>query len=309
MEMIPHCALPIRVCLRFASRLRTFLFLSDRLMRIWRRSQARLHHLLKLRIFRWIGFSHEEIDAATAKDGTTMIDEAQSMPEGDEAFSPKVTFTWINPNPIEAGERIVPARIASRAGRKFAALCMILTDLSFALECLTEADRLGIPHAINLHIKTLIFSWVVAYARPFIGGVRAIKLTTDIFSEEATFNIDIHEYLIALRNKHISHSINEFESCEAIAMIIGTPELGWRDGGAIGAAETQSIGLTRTMVRQAIAHITGAINFLSTIIEKRRVELYNEFKIQFAKDGKWEMAPFRVPHFSNVSKARPMPLR
>jgi hypothetical protein len=100
--------------------------------------------------------------------------------------------------------------------------------------------------------------------------------------------------------------INEFEACEAIAMLVGTPGLAWRDGGAIGVAETQTIGLSHTMVRDAIAHITGAVNFLSTTLEKRRVELYNEFKTQFAKDGKWEMAPFfRIPNPSNVSKQRP----
>jgi hypothetical protein len=135
-----------------------------------------------------------------------------------------------------------------------------------------------------------------------MSGVRAIKLTPETFSsEDVTFNAEIHEYLISLRNKHISHSVNEFESCEA-----GTPGLGWRDGGAIGVAETQSIGLSRAMVRHAIAHITGAVNFLSTTIEKQRAELYNEFKTQFAKDGKWEMAPLaRVPDRSNISKRRP----
>lgn len=200
----------------------------------------------------------------------------------------------------------MPAKIASSAGREFAALYMMLTDLSFALECLTEADRLGIPNATDLHIKTLIFSGVVAYARPFMSGVRAIKLTPDTFSSEGvTFNTEIHEYLISLRNKHISHSVNEFESCEAIAILVGTQALGWRDGGAIGISETQIIGLSRTMVRHAIAHITAVVNFLSTTVEKRRVELYNEFKTQFAKDGKWEMVPLRIPSRSNISKRRP----
>jgi hypothetical protein len=227
--------------------------------------------------------------------------------ETGEFFSPKWIFKWINPTQIKEGEAIAPAKIASSAGRKFAALYMILSDLSFALECLIEADRLGIPNTTNLHIKTLIFSGLVAYARPFAGGVRAIKLTPDTFSSaESTFNAEIHEYLIDLRNKHISHSVNEFESCEAIAIMVGTPGLGWRDGGGIGVVETQVIGLSRTMVRHAIAHITGAVNFLSTTIENRRVELYNEFKTQFAQDGKWEMAPLvRIPHRSKVSKGRP----
>jgi hypothetical protein len=206
-----------------------------------------------------------------------------------------VTFAWINPNPIEAGETIVPAKIASSAGLKFAALYMILADLSFALECLTEANRLGISSA-NLHIRALIFSGVVAYARPFKSGVRAIKLTPDTFSsgDVPTFNTDIHEYLMALRDKHISHSVNEFESCEAIAILVGTPGLGWRDGGAIGVSETQSIGLSRTMVRHAIAHITGAVNFLSTTLEKTTRRIIQ--RIQNTVRQRW-----KVGNGTNVS--------
>lgn len=218
-----------------------------------------------------------------------------------ESFSSAFSITWINPGPIEAGETIAPAKLPSEAARIFAALHLILGDLSFAEECLKTANDIGKPDDKNLHSKALIFSGVVGYARCFKSGVRALKLTpADLHSKGAPFDDEIHEYLIAMRDKHVAHSVNDFEQCEAVAIVIGKPEVGWRDGSGIGVVKKQSIGISRALVQRSVAHINNLCQFLETELSTQRFSLYAEFQANFEKTGKWEMAP--IIKFSNRSK-------
>jgi hypothetical protein len=126
------------------------------------------------------------------------------------------------------GEAIFPARITSAAGRQFAAMQLITTNLSFALECLTTADKIVVPDQSDLNSKSLIFAAAVGYAWPFKTGVREIKLDCEMFAGAVGFDAEYHKFLIALRDRHVAHS--EFERCEAVAIIVETPETGWRDG-------------------------------------------------------------------------------
>jgi hypothetical protein len=211
-----------------------------------------------------------------------------------ERVNPTWSFKFVDPKQIEAGEALAPARIASDKGRKFAALHLILTDLSFAQECLMEADKIGLPDHSNLHSKSLIFSAVVSYARPFMTGTRQFRLQP-LAITIPEFDIECHKYLIDLRNKHVAHSVNDFEKCEAIAIVVGTPSGEWRNGGAIGVIETQSIGLNRVMIQAATAHITATIAFVTKLVEELRIELYNAFRIEFEALEKWELAPIFTP--------------
>jgi hypothetical protein len=104
--------------------------------------------------------------------GATMTDDPAMDFSMGEKQSPRWTYQFVDLTRIEAGEHIVPAKIDSQAGREYAALQSVLEDLSFALECLREADKLGLPDSENIHSKALIFSAVVAYARPFKTSVR-----------------------------------------------------------------------------------------------------------------------------------------
>jgi hypothetical protein len=216
-----------------------------------------------------------------------------------------LTFTWINPSPIEKGEFIAPARILGEASRKFAAFHLIRNDFRYASECFKEAEKIGVPSATNTLSKALIFSGVVAYARPFKTGVREVKLDPETFSALAAFNIELHQFLIAVRDKHVAHSVNEFESCEAVAAVIGTPQAGWRDGSGVGVAITQVIGLSLAIVRDAISQTAAMTDFLTDQIENQRRNLYEQFRTKFAADGKWEIAPIaRLPNRRNVSRRR-----
>lgn len=210
-----------------------------------------------------------------------------------ERFPTECSFTWINPSRIEAGESIVPAKLSSSAARTFAALHLILGDLEFAEECLKAADKLGIPDNSNLHSKALIFSGVVAYARCFKSGVREHKLIPgDLTAKGAPFDHDIHHYLVDLRDKHVAHSVNDFEQCDAIAVMIGKPGSVWRDGSGIGVTKKQLIGISRTLVLKAIFHINALRQFLESGLPAQREALHAEFRDNLAKTGKWEWAPF-----------------
>jgi hypothetical protein len=209
-----------------------------------------------------------------------------------ELFSTECSFTWINPGPIEAGESIVPAKLSSATARAFAALHLILGDLEFAEECLRAADNLGLPDNSNLHSKALIFSGVVVYARCFKSGVRELTLSPgDLTTKGAPFDNNIHQYLVAMRDKHIAHSVNDFENCDAIAVMVGKPGSIWRDASGIGVTKKQTVGISRTLVLKAISHINALRQFLESEIPAQREALHAEFQSNLAKTGEWEMAP------------------
>lgn len=218
-----------------------------------------------------------------------------------EAFSTVYSYTWINPGPIETGEALVPARLNSQAARAFAALHLILGDLAFAEDCLKAANDIGIPDDKNYHSKALIFSGVVGYARSFKSGVRELTLNpADLHGKGAPFDGEIHEYIIALRDKHIAHSVNDFERCESIAIVVGKPGGEWRDASAVGVAMKQSIGISKVRIQRAVEHINALRGFLEADLASQRVVLHDEFRANFDQTGKWDMAP--IPIFSDRSK-------
>jgi hypothetical protein len=212
----------------------------------------------------------------------------------------------VDPKPIEAGEQIASAKLTTEPARQFAALHLVMADLEFALECLIEADKLGFPDASNPQSRALIFSGVVAYARCFKEGVREIRLRPeDLDAVSAGFDREIHDYLIVLRDKHVAHSVNDFEYCEAVATVIGHIERSWRVGGGVGVIMKKMIGISGALVKRAIKHIGAVKGALSVDIELRRRVLYDEFDAAFAKDGKWEMAPLaRISDRDGISKRR-----
>lgn len=98
-----------------------------------------------------------------------------------EHQNPRWTFRFVGITSVEAGEMIAPAILEGDLASEFADLHMIANDLSFALECLKEANKIGPPNSDNMLSKALIFSAVVAYARPFKTGVRGLRWILIIF--------------------------------------------------------------------------------------------------------------------------------
>jgi hypothetical protein len=178
---------------------------------------------------------------------------------------------------------------------------LILEDLEFAEECLRAADNLGLPDDSNLYSKALIFSGVIGYARCFTTGVRALRLVPDdLTARGAPFDDNIHKYLIALRDEHIAHSVNDFEQCDAVAVMIGKPGSVLRYGSGIGVTKKQTVGISRALVLEAISHINALRQFLESELPAQREALDAEFQANLAETGMWEMAP--IAKFSDRSK-------
>jgi hypothetical protein len=209
---------------------------------------------------------------------------------------------------VHAGEFMLFAKVESEAATRYVCLYMVQKDFEFARECFKESQAYGMPDGDNLHSKAFIYSAVVAYARCFMSGVRQLMLTPQSFDGMTTpaFDLKTHQFLMDVRNKHVAHSVNEFENCRVVAHVIGNNEKGWRDGTAIGVADTRVIGLSGEIVENAIAHIEAIIVYMESQIVPARAEAYKQFAEKFAKDGQWEMAPFgKIPDRGKAGVRRP----
>jgi hypothetical protein len=236
----------------------------------------------------------------------TSDDDAVIPPEFSKAERqrPQWQFRFVDTTTIEAGEIIAPARLSSDLGREYAEWHMIGADFSFALDCLKEADKLGIPDSENLHSKALIFSAVVAYARPFKTSVRALRMDAGHFSSLETFSADRHDYLIAVRDRHVAHSVNDLERSDATGVMVGTPETKWRPAG-VGVVMINTIGLTKRTVEEAIAQVTDMVGVVSGHIDRIRPLLFQAFCAEYERERKWEMAPVaQFPDRARVQKRR-----
>jgi hypothetical protein len=161
-----------------------------------------------------------------------------------EMHKPQLTWRFLDLTPIEAGEHIVPAKLDGELAAAFADLHMIANDLSFAIDCFREADKIGMPDASNLHSKALIFSAVTAYSRPFKTGVRQLKMDASYFETATNFDLELHNNLISIRDKHIAHSVNEFERSASVGVMVGHPSAKWRPAG-VGVTKLNAIGVPR----------------------------------------------------------------
>jgi hypothetical protein len=179
-------------------------------------------------------------------------------------------------------------------------------DLEYSLQCFAEASKFGVPDAMNVVAKALIFSAVVAYARPFMSGVR-VKLTPQMF--DGVWNDDdkaLHTFLIELRNRHVAHSVNDFERCDAVGIIGAYPAF-QREGNVsgVGVTSLSTIGLTGTKIREAQVHIPLMVEFVRTRISELKTKLHAEMEAELAAGTPWKMAPMiRFPDATKIANRR-----
>ena len=110
--------------------------------------------------------------------------------------------------PVNSSER----RLDLPDGQLFSDLFGIKRDLELVVEfCQRLSDAYdAVPTDYPL-IDALSTSSVVRYCRCFEGGVRAKLARESIKAIDPRF-AEFHDYLFALRQKHLSHSVNEFEA-------------------------------------------------------------------------------------------------
>ena len=83
--------------------------------------------------------------------------------ESGERVTPRWSSRWIEVgHTFPPHTKFAPAKIATSNGRHFAALHLILSDLSFAHDALVAANKIGLPDSEDLNSRGLIFSGVVA---------------------------------------------------------------------------------------------------------------------------------------------------
>ncbi len=83
------------------------------------------------------------------------------------------------------------------------------------------------------------------------------------------FSSDLHDYLVDIRDKHVAHSVNDFERCEATTVMVGSADQQvWRVAG-IGFTALNAIGLSGTIVDQAIAQISNMLYLLASVTDQK----------------------------------------
>jgi hypothetical protein len=207
---------------------------------------------------------------------------------------------------IPAGAKLGQHKLDTPEAEEFAALHLIRNDLRFAIDCFAEADKIGVPDATHTLSKALVFSATVAYARSFGTGARLVALRQDDLKQScAGFSLEAHDYIVALRSKHVAHSVNSFERCEAFGVVVAAPEEEWREGNAVGVALQFDIGLTRPMLVGLLEHMRRVHAWVVDQITDRRRGLYEAFKTQFTPGTPAQAVAFvALPQLDAVRKKR-----
>ncbi len=226
---------------------------------------------------------------------------------GDQLFHPSWTFEFMDIEPIGRDRKIVPIELkACPSAEEYGDLHLIADDFEHSLQCFAEASKFGIPDPANVLAKALIFSAVMAYARPFSSGVR-VKLTPEMFDGIWNDNNKaLHTFLFELRNRHVAHSVNDFERCDAVGVIVTYPGL-QREGNSsgVGVTSLSTIGLTASKIQEAQAHIPLMVEFVRARINELKIKLHAEMKAELAAGTPWKMAPMiRFPDTTKIAKRR-----
>jgi hypothetical protein len=209
-----------------------------------------------------------------------------------QIYSSEMIYRYVDTGPtIEAGSAIMPIHIRTENALGFAALHLAIHDFDFALECLQRAHALGRPDAKSIESKAFINAGVISYARAFASGVRGIRLDSDMFAkvwnEE---DCELHEFLYALRDKHIAHSVNEFERCDPAGIIVFTPEGVLQEGiSGAGVILQTRIGMPLQILEKAVHHIEQCITYLKNRINELRPQVHADMKADLPNG--WSMVP------------------
>jgi len=199
---------------------------------------------------------------------------------------------WVETGPtIEAGSKIPPLRIRSEHAVGFAALHLVVHDFEFALECFRRAYALGRPDVANIESKAFINAGVMSYARAFAQTARGVRLRPEMFAsvwnEEDN---ELHDFLYNLRDKHIAHSVNEFERCEPAGIIVIAPDGSVQEGiSGVGVVLQTAIGLPLQKLERAVHHVEHCISYIKARIEELSPLVHADMKADLA-DG-MEMVP------------------
>lgn len=244
----------------------------------------------------------------TAKGDIVIVEQvtgADSDPSEGEIVTAIWQYRFINLDQIPSGSKLAQGLFETASGRAVGEFRTVLSDMEFALECLEEADRLGLPDGQQLMSRALLNAAVVSYGRVFKGGVRSVRLRVDELSDPDQEHFSTtHEALLNLRDKHVAHSVNEYERAESGPLMVQTPDGMWSPRG-VGFIVQRYIGLNRQTVMNAIRLIRAWLSFLRARIGHLEAIEFAEFCQSFAVTGTFKMAPgYRVADRTKAGERR-----
>jgi hypothetical protein len=188
------------------------------------------------------------------------------------------------------------------------ALHLAVDDLKLALDSFTEAAKLGLPRDENSLSKALIHAGVMSYARPFAQGVRGFRLTEEFFTgvwREA--DVDLHQYLYALRDKHVAHSVNDFERATTVGVVVTdlTFRLLGTNPSGIGVTKLRMVGLPFSKLKVCPDHIARMISRIDERISGLRQDIHAEMGPLLKVGERVQLAPtVIVPDRSKIAERR-----
>ncbi|WP_426050970.1 hypothetical protein [Brevundimonas sp. SL161] len=222
-----------------------------------------------------------------------------------ELFSPTWSFTWIETGATVApGTIIAPITLPTSAETvEHASLHLASDDLTLARDCFGEALKFGLPDNANSIAKGLIHAAVISYARPFASGVRGFRLTSQFFAAVWTEgDHQTHDYLCTLRDKHVAHSVNDFERATTVGVVVTDQSfhlLGTNPSG-VGVTKLSMVGLPMSKLNLCSAHLDGMIAVIEARIAALRVTIHQQTHSLLAVGKRIEMAPLAT--FADRSK-------
>jgi hypothetical protein len=156
--------------------------------------------------------------------------------------------------------------------------------------------------------KGLIHAAVIAYARPFANGVRGFRLTPEFFGDAWTDAAhQLHDYLYALRDKHVAHSVNDFERATTVGVVVTDKSfrlLGTNPSG-VGVTKLSMVGLPMSNLKLCPAHIGGMISLIESRIAELRATIHQQIRPLLQVGEIIEMAPlFAFADRSKVGERR-----
>ncbi|MCF6197081.1 MAG: hypothetical protein L3J50_10310 [Emcibacter sp.] len=111
----------------------------------------------------------------------------------------------------------------TEASKRLGDIIGMKTDFEFIANSAEHAMRLmklpENPHRErSLVIAALHDAILIRYRRCFKNGVREL-VPTEIFEDIASYYIQLHDYLMDMSDKHVAHSVNEFEQNKVILVV------------------------------------------------------------------------------------------
>lgn len=271
----------------------------------WTRPLIRLARNLYLHMMHLIGGRRpRQSMEASLSEG-----EAPTVGQEGEALSPTFEIVWVEVGgEIGAGQTIAPMYLTATAlTEEYSGLHLCVEDLRLAHSCLVEAVKFGIPDSSNHAGRALIHAGIISYARPFATGVRSVRLSPGYFAEIWTANeADLHQYLYTMRQKHIAHSVNNFEQAITVGIVIvdESHRLLTTNPSGIGVMKLSMVGLPMAKLRECPDHIAQMISRIERRIAELRPEIHAEMRPMLSVGDQIKLAPMTIPDRSKVSERR-----